>query len=133
MTNEVLQISSPVGLIAAGGVMPFAVADSLAARGIRPILFALAKRRMEAGLTQAWADFRAELETCEALDDERVLVLTENSGRGRTSGVDVGQIRTRGANVFHIRNGKVTRLVAYWSRERALADLGLAAEPSRVG
>src|SRR5882757_5551743 len=41
MTNEVLQISSPVGLIAAGGVMPFAVADSLAARGIEPVLFAL--------------------------------------------------------------------------------------------
>jgi DUF1009 family protein len=41
MTNEVLQISSPIGLIAAGGVMPFAVADSLTARGINPILFAL--------------------------------------------------------------------------------------------
>src|ERR1700675_4465536 len=41
MTNEVLQISSPVGLIAAGGVMPFAVADSLVARGLNPVLFAL--------------------------------------------------------------------------------------------
>src|SRR4030088_335146 len=41
MTNEVLEISSPIGLIAAGGVMPFAVADSLTARGISPILFAL--------------------------------------------------------------------------------------------
>lgn len=41
MTNEALQISSPVGLIAAGGVMPFAVADSLIARGINPVLFAL--------------------------------------------------------------------------------------------
>jgi DUF1009 family protein len=41
MTNEVLEISSPVGLIAAGGVMPFAVADSLTARGINPVLFAL--------------------------------------------------------------------------------------------
>jgi DUF1009 family protein len=41
MTNQALQISSPVGLIAAGGVMPFAVADSLAARGINPVLFAL--------------------------------------------------------------------------------------------
>jgi DUF1009 family protein len=41
MTNQVLQISSPVGLIAAGGVMPFAVADSLTARGIDPVLFAL--------------------------------------------------------------------------------------------
>jgi DUF1009 family protein len=41
MTNQVLQISSPIGLIAAGGVMPFAVADSLTARGINPVLFAL--------------------------------------------------------------------------------------------
>jgi UDP-2,3-diacylglucosamine hydrolase len=41
MTGETLQISSPVGLIAAGGVMPFAVADSLIARGIDPVLFAL--------------------------------------------------------------------------------------------
>jgi UDP-2,3-diacylglucosamine hydrolase len=35
------QLSSPIGLIAAGGAMPFAVADSLTARGIAPILFAL--------------------------------------------------------------------------------------------
>jgi DUF1009 family protein len=41
MTREALDISSPVGLIAGGGVMPFAVADSLAARGILPVLFAL--------------------------------------------------------------------------------------------
>jgi hypothetical protein len=33
--------ASPVGLIAAGGVMPFAVADSIAARGIEPVLFAI--------------------------------------------------------------------------------------------
>jgi DUF1009 family protein len=36
-----LEISSPIALIAAGGVMPFAVADSLAARGIDSVLFAL--------------------------------------------------------------------------------------------
>jgi DUF1009 family protein len=41
MTNQALEISSPVGLIAAGGVMPFAVADSLIARGLTPVLFAL--------------------------------------------------------------------------------------------
>src|SRR5258708_23111647 len=41
MTDKALEISSPVGLIAAGGVVPFAVADSLAARGINPVLFAL--------------------------------------------------------------------------------------------
>src|ERR1700675_3085564 len=41
MTNEVFQISSPIGLIAAGGVMAFAVADSLVARGLNPVVFAL--------------------------------------------------------------------------------------------
>jgi DUF1009 family protein len=34
-------ISSPVGVIAGGGTMPFAVADSLTARGIAPVIFAL--------------------------------------------------------------------------------------------
>ncbi len=35
------QPSSPIGLIAAGGAMPLAVADSLVARGINPVVFAL--------------------------------------------------------------------------------------------
>jgi DUF1009 family protein len=39
--DQPLQISSPIGLIAAGGVLPFAVADSLIARGINPVFFAL--------------------------------------------------------------------------------------------
>jgi len=41
MTVPTPDISSPVGLIAAGCVMPFAVADSLAARGLTPVLFAI--------------------------------------------------------------------------------------------
>jgi UDP-2,3-diacylglucosamine hydrolase len=41
MTEQALEISSPVGLIAAGGAMPFAVADSMTARGLKPVLFAL--------------------------------------------------------------------------------------------
>jgi DUF1009 family protein len=41
MTSKALEISSPIGLIAAGGVMPFAVADSLIARGLDPVVFAL--------------------------------------------------------------------------------------------
>ena len=41
MTDQVAKISSPVGVIAGGGAMPFAVADSLTARGIDPVLFAL--------------------------------------------------------------------------------------------
>src|SRR5215475_8652366 len=41
MGSQATPISSPVGLIAAGGAMPFAVADSLNARGVTSVLFAL--------------------------------------------------------------------------------------------
>ncbi len=41
MTDKALDISSPIGLVAGGGAMPFAVADSLVARGATPVLFAL--------------------------------------------------------------------------------------------
>jgi ketosteroid isomerase-like protein len=78
----------------------------------------------------AWDDFRAEADDYHPLDNERVLVLNSFGGRGKTSGVGVGHLTTKGASVFHIRNGKVTRLVLYWDRARALCDLGLASAPS---
>ena len=59
------------------------------------------------------------------LDDERVLVLTRNEGRGRTSGLDIGRMATPGANLFHLRNGRVAKLVLYFDREAALAELAL--------
>jgi ketosteroid isomerase-like protein len=64
-----------------------------------------------------------------ALDDERVLVLMQHGGRGRASGLGGGQLMTEGANVLHLRDGKVVRLVLYWHRDHALADLGLAPGP----
>ncbi|SHN85984.1 LpxI family protein [Bradyrhizobium erythrophlei] len=41
MTAAALGVSSPVGVIAGGGAMPFAVAESLKARGLDPVLFGL--------------------------------------------------------------------------------------------
>jgi DUF1009 family protein len=41
MSAEASQISSPIGLIAGGGVLPFAVADKLVSRGVKPVVFAL--------------------------------------------------------------------------------------------
>jgi ketosteroid isomerase-like protein len=59
------------------------------------------------------------------LDDERVLVLMHRSGRGRASGMELGSVHSRGAILLTVRESKVVRLVAYWDRERALADLGV--------
>jgi ketosteroid isomerase-like protein len=76
----------------------------------------------------AWAQFRVEAEEYRELDDERVLVLIRKSGRGRTSGLELEQMPPRQAHLLHVRDGKVTRQVFYFERERALADLGLATE-----
>ena len=76
----------------------------------------------------AWEDFHFVAEEYRELDNERILVLDRNSGRGKTSGLEIGQTRAEGAQLFHVRGGKVIRLLSYWDRERALADLGLASE-----
>jgi ketosteroid isomerase-like protein len=74
----------------------------------------------------SWEDWRIAVEEYRELDEERVLVLVRNSGRGKASGVDVKQIAPQTVNVSHIRDGKVTRLFAYAEVDRAFADLGLA-------
>jgi ketosteroid isomerase-like protein len=74
----------------------------------------------------AWESLRGEVEAYRELDADRVLVLFRYGGRGKTSGLELGQVGAKSAQVFHVRDGKVTRLVTYWVRDRALADLGLA-------
>jgi hypothetical protein len=77
------------------------------------------------GFLNAWKGLRSEADEYRELDDERILVLLEFRGRGKASGLDVEQLGTKGAEVFHLRDGKVTRLVLYCDRDRAFSDLGL--------
>jgi ketosteroid isomerase-like protein len=79
-------------------------------------------------LASAWKDVRTEAQEYRELDDERVLVLVRRSGSGKTSGLDLAQMQTKGAHLLQMRGGKVTRIVVYLDRERALANLGLAPE-----
>ena len=79
----------------------------------------------------AWEDLRFNADEYRELDHERVLVLTHYSGRSKTSGLELEQVRTKGAGLFHVRAGKVTKVVFCWDRDRALADFGLSSQPGR--
>jgi ketosteroid isomerase-like protein len=73
-------------------------------------------------MLRAWDDLRLCAEEYRVLDDVRVLVLTRMEGHGRTSGLAVS---TYAADLYYVRDGRVTKIVHYWDRNRALADLGL--------
>ena len=77
-------------------------------------------------MLNAWNGYRVEAARYRTLDNERVLVLSTQTGHGKASGFDLGQMQTENATLFHIADGKVTRLVVYWDGGRALADFGLA-------
>ena len=79
-------------------------------------------------MLSAFEDHRSLVDEYRELDAERVLVLGHASGRGKTSGLELSALSTPWANVVHIQDGKVTKIVLYNDRERALADLGLNPE-----
>lgn len=74
------------------------------------------------GWLNAWEDFRVVADEYRELDEERVLVLDQPRGRGKSSGLDIGQ---KGATLFLIRDGRAIKIVITWDRKQALADLGL--------
>jgi hypothetical protein len=78
----------------------------------------------------AWEEFRPEMDEIRELDDERVLVLSRYSGRGKVSGLEIGKVGTERAALYQFRGGKVTKIVRYLNRERGLAELRLAPEVS---
>ena len=77
------------------------------------------------GFLGAWGDYRVVADDYRELDGERLLVFMQHGGHGKASGLGERQLTTEGANVLHMRDGKVVTLVLYWHRDRALADLGL--------
>jgi ketosteroid isomerase-like protein len=101
-----------IGFVVAGGPSPGSWRGAQRAGGFRDLM-------------GAWEDYRIVVDEYHELDDHRVLVLTRRSGRGKASGLELERLGTKGAAIFHVRDGKVTRHVMYWDRDRALADLGL--------
>jgi hypothetical protein len=77
------------------------------------------------GWLSGWEEFHVEADEFRELDDKRVFVFARTSGRGKRSGLELGDVLGGAANVFQVREGRVTRFVLYFDRDRALADLGL--------
>jgi hypothetical protein len=85
-----------------------------------------------AGMARVWRDvigaydqFCITAQEYREVDARRVLVLVQFSGRGRASGLELGDVSSKNASVLDIEGGLVRRLTLYWDRERAFADLGI--------
>jgi ketosteroid isomerase-like protein len=82
------------------------------------------------GMLEAWQELRFYVMEYRELDPRRILVLCRISGRAKMSGLPVTDFGAKGAGLWDFRDGKVTRQVFYYDRDRALANLGLAPEAS---
>jgi ketosteroid isomerase-like protein len=69
----------------------------------------------------AWESFHIEIREIEALDAERLIAITDQTGRGKGSGIEVQQKGV--AYLFTLRDGRATRMGLYLNRETALANL----------
>jgi ketosteroid isomerase-like protein len=76
-------------------------------------------RRFMADWREAWDDWRLEVEDIQAAGD-RVLVVCNQHGRSRTSGLVVDM---RLAQLWTLRDGKQVRMEAYGDVDEAIAEL----------
>ncbi len=75
--------------------------------------------RFWAAWFEPWEDYRWEPTNCEQVGDQ-VVIDSFNKARGRESGAPVEWWNTQ---VWTVRQGRVTRLVGYETREEAMATL----------
>ena len=84
-------------------------------------------RQLMADVAEVWDEVTFDVEELIPTDDG-VLTLVVARARGRASGV---AIEDRVAQVFTLRDGKITRVQAYADREEALATVGRIESPRR--
>jgi ketosteroid isomerase-like protein len=80
------------------------------------------------GWLNSFANFRLLADRVIEIDSHRVLALTHAGGQGKTSGVNLTVAGSAFGHLFELRGGKVARLVVYFDRDHALAELGLTRE-----
>ena len=72
----------------------------------------------------AWDDLRRQVDEYRELDEIRTLVLSDSGDAAWRAGLSLANYRNRERNMFHVREGVVTRIDFYFDCGRALADLG---------
>ena len=85
-------------------------------QGVEGISSAMAK------YLHAFSDLRIEAEEIIDLDDDRVLVLSRHTARGKLSGAPIDHEL---GDLFTLREGKVLRYDSYWNRAEAIKAAGL--------
>jgi ketosteroid isomerase-like protein len=73
------------------------------------------------GFMTAWDDFEAEVRQAIPVG-EQVVVELHQRGHGRETGIEMEQTDW---HVFSVRDGRIVRWRAYWTREGALEAAGL--------
>ena len=71
---------------------------------------------------RAFSDLRIEAERIIDLSEDRVLVLSRHTARGKQSGVPIDH---EIGDLFTLRDGKIVRYDSYWDRAEALEAAGL--------
>jgi ketosteroid isomerase-like protein len=79
-------------------------------------------RQYFADMKDAWAEFRRDIEGVTDAGSDRVVVFFRLLGTARASGVPVDE---RVTTVFHLRGGRLHRMVVYRDRDEALEAAGL--------
>jgi ketosteroid isomerase-like protein len=86
-------------------------------------------RRYLRAVYEAFEDYRPEIEQLIDVDEDRVLTLAVEHGRGRGSGAEVHAAKT--AHLWTLRDGKAVRIDLFLDRKRALEATGLSTYSSR--
>jgi ketosteroid isomerase-like protein len=75
-------------------------------------------------ISETLDDYRMAPEEFIDAGDDRVLVLSREGGRGKTSGAEVQTHLT--AHLWTLRDGKPVQMQSYWERADAFQAVGLA-------
>ena len=78
----------------------------------------------------AFADLHIEAERIIDLGDDRVLVMSRQTARGKLSGAP---FEHELADLITLRDGKIVGMAAYWRRAEALEAVGLSEQDAQAG